>query len=774
MSSLASLGPDLEVRGAADFAELLRQLLGIDAELSPPVAVAVEKLIGAVGSVRDRPSHEVFAGFYGRMNQKLVANRDVLGRIYARAAKAQVTFNYPTKKALAWAVDSSDLGAFRDVLSGVSMTEGLHQALVNLFEPATFDETRSLIQAEAFKPSKLRKAMARQVAVDVLDSSAGPLAWSLWAPQQLHQIFGPASRGETWTGDYLEDLRQQLPVLFDRRRSLVIRSVDAGVTGKTYEDVRASLTAWLAHEYELLNNYGFAAVVIKCGGAQATRAWELSADLTLFGERFLERPIPNMFFRWREVMRETLEHVPGVDPSKARFDQANEGFTYRDLFVMRDAEGIVQRLVLLFQKNARDETPIPCPTCRGTDIEGNSYPSLGVRSWECANLLCPDRSIYNRGKRYSFKSLLTQAAIEHPENSISVESVRRWQRDVLSFDGDVEVIETLIQHYAMVGDGVVGIDTDIAGVDNFGRRLREEQAAVDGSFADFWQGAFFERFIVEGLSDRVEEEAFPDFEQWTVCEGESGSVLASFPENVIDRAVTSPPYFNAREYSQWPNLYCYLYDMHRIASQVFRVLKPGGIYAFNIFDYFDNERTIVFSAMGQKRLPLSALMVEVFRRVGFEYAGNMVWDKGDIQGKRGFNAGNFSPFYQSPFNCWEHVLLLRKPSPDQESVKALAIDPDPANTVARIQPVFKMVRGVNQLGHTAPFPQELPAALLGGLAPGAVVLDPFGGSGTTARAALDRDLRCILIEQDPEYCELAAKLTDTYEQERRLSGKRLS
>ena len=46
---------------------------------------------------------------------------------------------------------------------------------------------------------------------------------------------------------------------------------------------------------------------------------------------------------------------------------------------------------------------------------------------------------------------------------------------------------------------------------------------------------------------------------------------------------------------------------------------------------------------------------------GFQVRGNIVWDKGDIEGKRGFNAGNFSPFYQAPFNCWEHVLVFRKP-----------------------------------------------------------------------------------------------------------------
>lgn len=38
--------------------------------------------------------------------------------------------------------------------------------------------------------------------------------------------------------------------------------------------------------------------------------------------------------------------------------------------------------------------------------------------------------------------------------------------------------------------------------------------------------------------------------------------------------------------------------------------------------------------------------------------------------------------------------------------------------------------------------------------PGGVVLDPFGGSGTTGVAAIHEGFRIILIEQDPAYCEI--------------------
>lgn len=37
------------------------------------------------------------------------------------------------------------------------------------------------------------------------------------------------------------------------------------------------------------------------------------------------------------------------------------------------------------------------------------------------------------------------------------------------------------------------------------------------------------------------------------------------------------------------------------------------------------------------------------------------------------------------------------------------------------------------------------------------VLDPFGGSGTTGRAAMDLGMHAVLIELNPRYCELIAK-----------------
>ena len=207
-------------------------------------------------------------------------------------------------------------------------------------------------------------------------------------------------------------------------------------------------------------------------------------------------------------------------------------------------------------------------------------------------------------------------------------------------------------------------DDEVQVAGGLGRSLeldRLPDLTPDGT--SFWRSAaFFRRYAVARapkVATRSSESLNPTA-SWEVYEGEASEALGHVRSDTFDAAVTSPPYFNARDYAQWPNLYAYLYDMQRINGEVFGTLKPGAIYAYNIFDYFDNERTVVFSDMGKKRISLSALMVDLFRRIGFRFVGALVWDKGEIHGKRGFNAGNFSPFYQAPFNCWEHVLLVQE------------------------------------------------------------------------------------------------------------------
>ena len=60
-------------------------------------------------------------------------------------------------------------------------------------------------------------------------------------------------------------------------------------------------------------------------------------------------------------------------------------------------------------------------------------------------------------------------------------------------------------------------------------------------------------------------------------------------------------------------------------------------------------------------------------------------------------------------------------------------------------------------GHSASMPIDLPLKIIDNWSkPNDWILDPFGGTGTTARAAKDLGRKCVMIELSEAYCEIAA------------------
>ena len=714
-----------------------------------------------------RPREERERWLLAHINRKFRLNQIPVASVHREAVGWGTTFNYHEKEAIQQAFDLSDSVAFAQVLQEKGVAELLQDRLIELFQPIDRDLTIRTLCNEVIHPSKLRIDKGqRQIGRDILLSTLSSFVFSLAEEEILHSYFDDSYCPTHYETSFWLQLRKTHPELYDRHCTLdVIRIDDTFSNGfHDYISLLSAVMEIVRSSFSKLSNHGYLALWIDpLRSADEIVTWQLVESIKLFAEKFLEVSLEQKYFAHRRIADETTSYIPGVNPGKAQFRLANEGFTYRDCFVLcpsLNSEFGSESLLLLFQKNQRDETPIPCPACRSHYVQGNSYPALGVRSWECGNPLCPERSKYNRGKRYSFKSILMQEAIVHPENTIPVELVKGWARDVQVGKSPSDVIEMLVRFYSLYKDsiGFTGFETN--GVSElFGRKVQWhslETSNRERSVESFFDSAWFHRYAVN--HDHVSQFVQPTtirMGSFQLIHGDARTALCSYNDNYFDGAVTSPPYYNAREYAQWPNIYCYLYDMYGIIKQCYRVLKPGAFFLFNIFDNFDNERSITFSAMGNKKLVLSSMLCDLFRRAGFKLYGNVVWDKGEIEGKRAFNGGNHSPYYQAPFNCWEHILVFGKLDENANSgSERLSSLP----SVLRAQPVVKMVRGENLYGHTAPFPLKVPALLAMLTPPGSTLLDPFGGSGTTGRALCEKGMKVVCIERDADYCILAERM----------------
>ena len=277
--------------------------------------------------------------------------------------------------------------------------------------------------------------------------------------------------------------------------------------------------------------------------------------------------------------------------------------------------------------------------------------------------------------------------------------------------------------------------------------------------------------------------------------GDCLKVLKSLPSESIGLMVTSPPYYNAREYSYWDNLNLYLENMRRIIREAYRVLDNHRVFVFNVGDIFDNDNLTTKSTWGKRRIPLGAYFTQIFEEEGFTFVDDFIWDKGEVQSQRQKNGNNPYPFYQYPVNCYEHIFVFHKhridpirypcpvcgylqvngnayseigvkswecKNPDcfkrskanrgkRFSLKSMIMQNHqdkkyqiPADLITKwrrdivkISPVIKInSKGENRLGHTAPFPAEIPEFAVQMYSyPGDTVLDPFGGSFTSVIAA---------------------------------------
>jgi site-specific DNA-methyltransferase (adenine-specific) len=95
-------------------------------------------------------------------------------------------------------------------------------------------------------------------------------------------------------------------------------------------------------------------------------------------------------------------------------------------------------------------------------------------------------------------------------------------------------------------------------------------------------------------------------------------------------------------------------------------------------------------------------------------------------------------------------------------IHARELDEDPElAALAELPGLFRRAT-VRNRSHIAEKPIEVMRWLCQLAPSGGVVVDPFMGSGTTLRAAVDMGRRAIGIEMDEPYCELAAKRLDQH------------
>ena len=253
-------------------------------------------------------------------------------------------------------------------------------------------------------------------------------------------------------------------------------------------------------------------------------------------------------------------------------------------------------------------------------------------------------------------------------------------------------------------------------------------------------------------------------ENWAkVIIGDSRKMV-EIEDNSIQLIVTSPPYWHIKDYGvqnqigYGQSLHEYLKDLYRVWKECYRVLEPGRRLVVNIGDQF--ARSIIYGRY--KIIPLHAEVIAQCEEIGFDYMGSIIWQKKTTMNTTG--GATVMGSYPYPPNGmveidYEHILIFKKPGKSRRIPKE--IKEKSKLTKEEWKTYFSghwNFGGARQVGHEAMFPEELPKRIIKMFSfVDETVLDPFLGSGTTAKVALELNRNAIGYEINEEFLDIIKK-----------------
>lgn len=256
--------------------------------------------------------------------------------------------------------------------------------------------------------------------------------------------------------------------------------------------------------------------------------------------------------------------------------------------------------------------------------------------------------------------------------------------------------------------------------------------------------------------------------QWNIFHGDAEKTLKNIStdyRNKINCVITSPPYYWLRDYGvegqigHEKAIKDYVNAIANVMDGIWEILSDDGVLFLNLGDtYYSGKGKShgVDPKSGARRFGLRAVdasglgvpkktLIGIPWRVALEMISrdwvlrsSIIWVK-----------EKSLPEYVNdrPRRKYEYIFMFvknryyyfnREPINDEEDVWHI---PDKPNSISRGK-------------HTAAFPDNLVQRCLDiGCPEGGIVLDPFAGSGTTIRVALESGRPAIGIDLSLEYCK---------------------
>jgi len=232
--------------------------------------------------------------------------------------------------------------------------------------------------------------------------------------------------------------------------------------------------------------------------------------------------------------------------------------------------------------------------------------------------------------------------------------------------------------------------------------------------------------------------------------------MKTLEDNSVDMTLTSPPYDDIRNYKG------YCFDFESTAKEMYRITKPGGVVIWNVADQTING----------SETATSMRQALYFIKCGFRLHDTMIYLKKNpmpSSGKRYhqsweyifcFSKGTPNTFNPIEVECKYGNLTANQKYRGKDGEKNYKVTK--RNAFSKVRNVFEYVIGG---GHTTKdkIAFEHPAIMPEKLAEdqiktwtneGDLVIDPFAGSGTTAKMCIINSRKFNGCEISEEYCNI--------------------
>lgn len=241
--------------------------------------------------------------------------------------------------------------------------------------------------------------------------------------------------------------------------------------------------------------------------------------------------------------------------------------------------------------------------------------------------------------------------------------------------------------------------------------------------------------------------------------------MEALDDGCVHLAITSPPYFNAKMYSDADgdlgnvhDLEKWLLEIGDVWRETYRVLLPGRKFFLNIMNL------PVRTGKTFRSLNLVGKSIDLCESIGFLHKRDIVWHK--TNGVRAHFGTYPDPGGILINNMHESILEFEKPA--KTGFRKYAHVTDKQRKESKLDKDFwlslknsdvwlmKPEKSGRNRDHAAPFPVELPTRLIRAYSyVGETILDPFAGSGTTLIAAAEWKRNGIGYEINKSFCDIA-------------------